>query len=91
MLIKLADLILNNMEAGQISALVLMDLSAAFDTVNHTLLLKTFEIFYGVTVEALSWITPFLSGRSFCVTVNTKLSSNKRVKDAPKGRLRRQQ
>ena len=43
MLIKLSDLILNNMEAGQISAVVLMDLSAAFDTVNHIILLETFE------------------------------------------------
>ena len=54
MLIKLADLILNNIEAGQISAVVLMDLSAAFDTVNHTILLKTFEKFYEITGETLS-------------------------------------
>ena len=56
MLIKLSDLILNNMEASQISAVVLMDLSAAYDTVNHTILLETFEKFYGITGEALSWI-----------------------------------
>ena len=43
MLIKLAYLILINMEVGQKSAVVLMDLSAAFDTVNHTTLRETFE------------------------------------------------
>ena len=53
MLIKLAGLILNNIEAGQISAVVLMDLNAAF--LNHTILLETFEKFYGITGEALLW------------------------------------
>ena len=77
--IKLADIILNNMEAGQISAVVLMDLSAAFDNVNHTVLLETFEKFYGITGEALSWIKSFLSGRYFCVIVNTKLSEEKQL------------
>ena len=67
------------MEAGQISAVVLIDLSAAFDTINHTILLETFEKFYGITGEALSWIKSFLSGRSFHVTVNTKFSEEKQL------------
>ena len=67
------------MEAGQISAVVLMDLSAAFDTVAHKILLETFEKFYGITGEALSWIKSFLSGRSFRVTLNTKLSEKKQL------------
>ena len=79
MLIKLADLILNHMETGRISAVVLMDLSAAFDTVNHTILLETFEKFYGITGEVLSWIKSFLSGRSFRVNVNTKMSEEKQL------------
>ena len=39
MLGKLADSVLNDMELGNISAVILMDLSAAFDTVNHSILL----------------------------------------------------
>ena len=79
MLNKLEDLILNNMEVGQISAVVLMDLSATFDIVNHTILLATFEKIYGIMEEALSWIKSFVSGRSYHVTVNTKLSKEKQL------------
>ena len=56
-----------------------MELSAAFDTVNHTVLLETFEKFCGITGEALSQIKSFLSGRSLRLTVNTKLSEEKQL------------
>ena len=45
MLLKLADEILNGMEEKSISALVALDLSAAFDTCNHEILLETFHSF----------------------------------------------
>ena len=77
MLLKLPDLILKNMEAGQISVVVLMDLSDAFNTANHTILLETFEKFYGIRGEALLWVKFFLSERYFHVTVNTNLSEEK--------------
>ena len=67
------------MEIHQISAVVLMDLSTAFDTVNHTIPLEAFEKFCGITGEAPSWIKSFLSGRSFCVTVHTQLSEEKQL------------
>ena len=39
MLIKLTDSILNNMESTKITAVIALDLSAAFNTVNHSILL----------------------------------------------------
>ena len=42
-LTKLVDKILNGMEMKQLSMIIAMDLSAAFDTVNHEILLKTFQ------------------------------------------------
>ena len=47
-LIKLADKILNGMEMKQLSMIIAMDLSTAFDTVNHKILLKTFQNHYGI-------------------------------------------
>ena len=50
--------------------LLLLDLSAAFDTINHVLLLRKLKSVYGVTGNALQWIESYLSGRSFKVCVN---------------------
>ena len=53
-------------DAGEVSVLVLLDPSAAFDTVDHDVLPKRF----GVKCCALDWFRSYLSNRtqSFCVT-----------------------
>jgi len=45
--------ILTAADPGDFSALVLLDPSAAFNTVDHEILLKRLDIFYGVTGCAL--------------------------------------
>ena len=56
--------------------LLLLDLSAAFDTVCHTLLLKKLKNAYGINGKALAWFESYLSDRSFTVKVNKSSSSS---------------
>ena len=55
--------------------LLLLDLSAAFDTINHTLLLKKLQRSYGITDTALQWLKSYLSNRTFKVAVGKSCSS----------------
>ena len=61
--------ILKNMEDGKCTSIVSLDLSAAFDTVNHTILLEVLNSYFGISEHALSWISSYLSSRRFQVQV----------------------
>ena len=63
-LVKIVNDILLDMNRQRVSLLVLLDLSAAFDTVDHTILLRRLETSFGVTGDALKWIASYLSARS---------------------------
>ena len=53
------------------SVLTLLDLSAAFNTIDHNILLHRLEHAFGITgTAALSWIRSYLSDRDQTVVVN---------------------
>lgn len=56
--------------------LVLLDLSAAFDTVNHQLLLYRLSQRFGISGSALSWLKSYLNGRSQTVIVGENRSAH---------------
>ncbi len=49
--------------------LVLLDLSAAFDTVNHNILLERLENWVGLSGMALKWFRSYLEGRGYFVSI----------------------
>ena len=68
-LLKVKNDILLNMDAQKVSLLALLDLSAAFDTVRHDILLDRLRSRLGVTDQALNWFTSYLSDRTQHVAV----------------------
>ena len=69
-LLKVKNDILMNMDAQKVTLLVLLDLSSAFDTVNHQVLLDRLRSRFGVTGTALDWFASYLSGRAQRISVN---------------------
>ena len=58
----------------------LLGLSAAFDTVDHDILLTRLKKSYGVGGTALAWISSFIQGRQQSVTFNDHQSARTQLK-----------
>ena len=56
--------ILRAVDRGQLTPLVLLDLSSAFDTVDHDCLLRVLKNRFSVDSPALDWFQSYLSNRS---------------------------
>ena len=74
LLLKLVNDILWNMESKEITNLVMCDLSGAFDSVDHSILLQLLKDKFGVFGSALCWFESYLHQRSFKVCVNNQYS-----------------
>ena len=53
--------ILRALDSGNLAVLTLLDLSAAFDTVDHAMLLRRLSVTYGLDGAVLSWFQSYLS------------------------------
>ena len=77
-LLNIIDQISQETENKNISIDFFLDLSKAFDTIDHSLFLKKLEI-YGIRGNALHWISSYLSDRSQCVSIDGVLSNSEKI------------
>jgi len=73
-LLRVRNDILLNMNKQQVTLLVFLDLSAAFDTSDHSVLLRRLETKFGFTGTALEWFKSYLSGRFQQVVIDDATS-----------------
>jgi hypothetical protein len=75
-LLKVINDIHVNMNNQQVTLLVFLDLSYAFDTVDHDILINRIQTSFGITDTALLWLKSYLSGRSIRVIIDESTSES---------------
>ena len=74
-LVHLLDSIYHAADHGKATLLFPLDLSAAFDTIDHSLLLRRLSYSFGFSGSALMLVQSYLTGRSQAVRLGSHCSS----------------
>jgi len=69
------DDIIGTADIGRIAGLVSLDIAAAFDVVDHGILIQRLEEEFGITDTCRNWIMSYLTGCSATVRVGSSSSS----------------
>ena len=85
---QLYDIFIRGAENKELTAALLLDLSAAFDVVDHQILLQKLRL-YKFSPSTVSWFRSYLEDRKQLVTVESRLSDPKPVGEqgVPQGSL----
>lgn len=87
-MVKILDDIRSHMENKKLSILVLLDLMAAFDTIDHCILLNRLRYTVGLSGSVFNWFKSFLTDRDFYVSIGEHSSAvNKLECDVPQGSI----
>ena len=63
-LLRIVNDLLTAMDNNKICILTLLDLSVAFDTIDHQILLTRLQHYFGISGPALSWFSSYLCNRT---------------------------
>ena len=80
MVTRVTMVTLVNMDQQTVTMLVLLDLSAAFDTVSLGILTEIFQFRFGIAGNVLKWFVSYLSDREQRVKINQTLSDAYKVR-----------
>ena len=64
------------MDNQKVTILLLLDLSSAFDTIDHSSLLKTLNIHFGIDGVVLKWIESYLADRRQQIKIDDTVSDH---------------
>ena len=78
-LLNTLNYVYSNADHSQPTVLVSLDLSAAFDCIDHSTLICRLHTDFGISGAALNWIHSYLSGRTQSVTVGHCQSPNQHI------------
>ena len=73
-LLRVQNDILQAVDSRGGAILVLLDLSAAFDTIDHETLIRTLDIYCGIRGDPLKWFLSYLKGRVQSVQIGSTFS-----------------
>ena len=76
--LKVKTNVMRALENQEVAYLILLDLSAAFDTIDHITLLRRLETRFAVTGTTLNWLRSCLTNRTQSVTVGDPLLEGSR-------------
>src|ERR1700730_2603392 len=79
-LLSVCNCITNAMSTQSITGLCMLDLSAAFDTIDHDILLERLSLWFGIRGSVLSWFASYLTNRTLSVNVQEYSSSLNNLK-----------
>ena len=86
--LKVLSDILRAIDNGDLAMLTLLDLPAAFDTVDHATLLRRLELSYGIGGIVLNWFRSFLDDRTQYVRSGTSRSRRSSIRcGVPQGSI----
>ena len=80
-LLKVKTDIISALDHQEVACLILLDLSAAFDTINHFTLLQWLQQHFAVLFISLEWFHLYLTNRTQAVVIGNILSDG--YKSAP--------
>src|SRR6218665_1167232 len=75
LLLRLLSDFYSAMDRGHVTLLALFDVSSAFDSVDHSILIQRLTTSFGLVDQPLAWLKSFLYDRSSCVVIGPSRSS----------------
>ena len=78
-LLKVTNDILMTIDSRRNAILILLDLSAAFDTLDHNILIKRLNSYFGFSGSVLQWFSSYIKDRGQSVVIGDVISSPQKL------------